>query len=243
MTSCGNCGTEHLQAEEARDSLGGILKPPRNNVQADEFQLDIDQDEDASGQEPHTLSKRLLAPLLTGAGSDELCKGNWELMDSGEGDYPIRLIAPKLSKDGEYALECCHCKESENAVRKLFFPKRLGAPFFLGDILPTVLEYCPPAKGNAQAAPFQGRRLLTFTDSRQGTARIAARLQQDTDRNYIRSIAYHAVAPVKGAVQSMSSAELDKLNEFQAKYEKYKDIDEDAADLFCLLYTSDAADE
>ena len=232
MTSCGNCGTEHLQAEEARDSLGGILKPPRNNVQADEFQLDIDQDEDASGQEPHTLSKRLLAPLLTGAGSDELCKGNWELMDSGEGDYPIRLIAPKLSKDGEYALECCHCKESENAVRKLFFPKRLGAPFFLGDILPTVLEYCPPAKGNAQAAPFQGRRLLTFTDSRQGTARIAARLQQDTDRNYIRSIAYHAVAPVKGAVQSMSSAELDKLNEFQAKYEKYKDIDEDAADLF-----------
>jgi|GEM_PF-2522572 len=46
--------------------------------------------------------------------------------------------------------------------------------------------------------PFGGRRLLAFTDSRQGTARIAARLQQESERNYVRSLLYHRLAQLGG---------------------------------------------
>lgn len=226
MTSCGSCGSEYLQAEEGREIDCQVLKPPRNSLLADEFQLDIEHDDDDPNRRSDVTYKRLIAPLVSEYGSDALCKNSWALVEAAEGDYPIRLLAPKLTKDKEYALECSHCSEGESPVRKLFMPKRLGAPFFLGDILPTVLESCPPAKGDAQAGPSQGRRLLTFTDSRQGTARIAARLQQDTDRNYIRSIAYHAVAPLKGAVQSMSAAEQEALTKLEVKYDLVKD-DED----------------
>lgn len=224
MTSCGSCGSEYLQAEEGRDIDSQVLKPLRNSLQTDEFQLDIDQAEDGKVKGSSDVTyKRLLAPLGNSVGTDELCKNSWHIAEQGEGDYPIHLLTPEPTKEKEFALACSHCEEAESPVRKLFMPKRLGAPFFLGDILPTVLESCPPAKGDAQAGPFQGRRLLTFTDSRQGTARIAARLQQDTDRNYIRSIAYHAVAPINGATQSMSSAEQEELSKLEISYESVKD--------------------
>ena len=42
--------------------------------------------------------------------------------------------------------------------------------------------------------PSQGRRLLGFSDSRQGSARLAVRLQQEAERNRVRSILYHALA-------------------------------------------------
>ncbi|MDX9973784.1 MAG: helicase-related protein [FCB group bacterium] len=41
--------------------------------------------------------------------------------------------------------------------------------------------------------PAQGRQLITFTDSRQGTARLAARIQHEAERNLIRSVIYHLV--------------------------------------------------
>jgi hypothetical protein len=41
--------------------------------------------------------------------------------------------------------------------------------------------------------PCAGRRLLSFTDSRQGTARMAAKLQIESERNFVRSFIYHQV--------------------------------------------------
>ena len=41
--------------------------------------------------------------------------------------------------------------------------------------------------------PFDGRQLLSFTDSRQGTARLSAKMQTEAERNFVRSAVYHAV--------------------------------------------------
>ena len=53
--------------------------------------------------------------------------------------------------------------------------------------------------------PSAGRRLLSFTDSRQGTARMAAKLQIESERNFVRSFVYHQVQssmrPPAGAEQ------------------------------------------
>ena len=35
---------------------------------------------------------------------------------------------------------------------------------------------------------------LSFTDSRQGTARFAAKMQLETERDFVRSLLYHSVA-------------------------------------------------
>lgn len=68
----------------------------------------------------------------------------------------------------------------------------LGSPFYVTHIVPTVLEYCPDFAGKnekgdgQQTLPGRGRRLITFTDSRQGTARMAVRMQQEAERNRLR---------------------------------------------------------
>lgn len=41
--------------------------------------------------------------------------------------------------------------------------------------------------------PAGGRRALTFTDSRQGVARLAAKLQQDAERSLTRAFVWHRV--------------------------------------------------
>ena len=64
---------------------------------------------------------------------------------------------------------------------------------FLNEIIPTLLEFSPlPQTREEQLGPFNGRRLLTFTDSRQGTARISARLQQDADKATLRALCYRS---------------------------------------------------
>src|SRR5690606_35323652 len=39
--------------------------------------------------------------------------------------------------------------------------------------------------------PAAGRQLITFTDSRQGSARFAARSQFEAERNFLRASVYH----------------------------------------------------
>lgn len=223
LTSCGSCGTEYLEAEYALGEGNAELRPVRNRTNIDEFQLDIDRDDDEDSG-PTVANRRLLAPFAD-LKTDDLNFNAWELLDPGKGDLSVFMLSPSR-QDGQEYLQCAHCKDKESSRKKLFVPKRLGAPFFLGDILPTVLESCPPATGEGKSGPSQGRRLLTFTDSRQGTARIAARLQQDTDRNYIRSIVYHSVAPIPGGEQADDAtlaASLRKVQDLEAGYEKNRD--------------------
>lgn len=76
---------------------------------------------------------------------------------------------------------------------------RVGAPFFLGNVIPELLDDAQPRTSlsngadGPENAPAGGKQLLTFTDSRQGTARLSAKLQTEAERNYIRAIIYHLV--------------------------------------------------
>ena len=86
---------------------------------------------------------------------------NWD------GSCP-RLLAP-VAKDGR------------SPLRPLYF----GAPFLLGNATPILLEGVPPAANPERFLPAEGRRLLSFTDSRQGTARFAANIETNAERGFI----------------------------------------------------------
>ena len=68
-----------------------------------------------------------------------------------------------------------------------------GAPFFLSVILPILLSYSDPSE-HATEHPAFGKRMICFTDSRQGTAKTAIKLQQNAENNSIRSLLLDAVA-------------------------------------------------
>ena len=84
-------------------------------------------------------------------------------------------------------MTCPECGGHHGNGQLMFRSARLGAPFLLMQVIPTLLEFCPDGD-DPNAKPMRGRRMITFTDSRQGTARIAASLQQDAERNRLRAL-------------------------------------------------------
>ncbi|MCL4704087.1 DEAD/DEAH box helicase [bacterium] len=214
LINCTQCGTEYLTAQEVHFEDGRYYLLPRKlDFDIDEFQLHLDDQEadEALEEETHPSSKkpgpsqRLIAPMPTDR-IDVLALTTREILAGGQG-IRVNLIPPEPSSD---KLRCHKCDTVEHKEGKIFRFARLGMPFFLGDILPTLLEFTLPPDDEKRKSPFEGRRLLSFTDSRQGSARIAARLQQDADRNYVRSLLYHHLAAANnGEVQS------EKLREIQ----------------------------
>lgn len=66
-----------------------------------------------------------------------------------------------------------------------------------------------------------GRRALSFSDSRQGVARLAAKLQQDAERTLTRSFLYHAVQQGP-ALSPEDRARIEKkLNLFMSDEQEY----------------------
>ncbi len=62
-------------------------------------------------------------------------------------------------------------------------------------------------KGAREQLPLDGRQMISFTDSRQGTARFAVRAQLESERNFVRSFIYHKLWSLASTV---SPEELEK---------------------------------
>jgi len=193
LVQCTECGDVHLSAVEMSEDSKEYLKPFVYAQDEDEFQQELDPlDEDEQeeqwpdGEDPQQKLRRLLvAPKLghpVGLHSDGFL--DW----TAKSGSITHLIAP----DGEDRLTCPCCLNRERG-RGMFIPIRVGAPFLLQTAIPILLHHLQPFKNNGEPLPYEGRRLLGFTDSRQGTARFAAKLQLETERNFVRSILYHTV--------------------------------------------------
>ena len=212
LVQCRECGTEYLSAAEVEEQGQEKLQPREYAQDEDEFQQGLEpltDDDDEDGVEESTAATEKKPRLLTALGQANV--RNWGLAvdgrldPSGQTGIPIHLRIP-----GEQGLECPICREKERD-RELFRPIRIGAPFLLGTAIPTLLEAMPALTDGAEPRPLDGRRLITFTDSRQGTARIAVKLQQESERDYVRSLLYHSLTASAQPADQVEVAEIQKL--------------------------------
>ncbi|WP_298159063.1 DEAD/DEAH box helicase [Ferrovum sp.] len=196
VVTCDSCRTVHLQAAERH----GKLLHPATLAAVDEFELEVEAEAEPDGEEnladeetandpPVVRQNRVLVvnrglPLVDAVGVNRDTRA---ISDRPDETHTLKLL---VNEEGEDGLTCPACGETEVSYRGLFQSSRIGAPFLLGNILPLLLEYAPDGTKPSEH-PYRGRRLLTFNDSRQGTARIAARLQQESERNRIRGLVYH----------------------------------------------------
>ena len=194
LVQCGECGAEYLSAQEISEDSNERLVQRSFLYDEDEFQQDLDpieeQEQEADTSEEckpeQGLARLIVAPEAgnpVGLAPD--CRLEW-IQGAG---YLIHLATP----DEKGRLFCPFCKKPEQGWR-LFRPIQIGAPFLLQTAIPILFKHLPSFQNGNEPLPFEGRRLLGFTDSRQGTARFAAKLQLETERNYVRSVLYHAVA-------------------------------------------------
>lgn len=193
IKTCRECGEPYLACEE-RD---GHLRVIVTAATVDEFAATIDRETDSPtdddeiappdhAYDPHKLAIAVRA--LTGnreAPVEPETGRRPDKPDVGTRPYPTRDHT-----------SCGHCGAQDDAGAVLR-PVRFGAPFLIGNAAPVLLEGVPPASRSSVqgsfAPPAEGRQLLSFTDSRQGTARFAANLQTNAERGYVRGHIYHAV--------------------------------------------------
>jgi DEAD/DEAH box helicase domain-containing protein len=216
VVSCGDCGTVHLLAGENRGRLFHFNAPDA----LDEFELDVEDEVEANEDEDEQeelsgviRQNRVLIVnrLFSNVGDLDLDRNTRQIVEHSS----ETLCVQAYEDDGE-GLQCPVCEGHETPKKILFRHSRLGAPFLIGGILPTLLEYAPDGEKPAQH-PCRGRRLLTFNDSRQGTARMAAKLQQDAERNRVRALIYHlALRQGRGTADSQSATLKSEIEQFEA---------------------------
>ena len=197
---CNACGEPFVDVAERGD---GALARVKRAVVADEYALESDSadsahddreadDAEMIGAAPHgsDLHHRLLARPLAQARPLHVDVANSKVFDSAGDD---RRTFYRV--DADDCRSCCACHASRDNGPDLIRPFRFGAPFILQNATPVLLDSATSGASAAAAksVPIAGRQLLSFTDSRQGTARFSAKLQVGSERNFVRSFVYHAM--------------------------------------------------
>jgi hypothetical protein len=198
VVNCSECGEAFLEGIEAGPRLSAPLRnPPRDEFAFDSIRendggaVDVDDAGNGAAQEELPAWERLFAANPTAAARGFWLdrKAGWRVAD-GPADDRLAL----LCEEHRGPRACPHCTPTGRKGPELIRPLRFGAPFILGNAAPILLEGAESAKAESGIKlPSAGRRLLSFTDSRQGTARMAAKLQIESERNFVRSFVYHQV--------------------------------------------------
>ena len=193
LVFCRDCNTPHLRATET--SQGLLIQTPQQIV--DEFSLQIE-----SSHLEETNEEEILEDDLLNNNSIRVVNLVSEAKEEVTHLMSLSLVTKELGgKERAISInivdneECCGFCEftPERGQSSAFRRCLLGAPFYISNTVPTLLEFCQEGS-NSIESPGRGRRLITFTDSRQGTARIAVKIQQDSERNRLRGLVYELVA-------------------------------------------------
>lgn len=204
---CDDCKTPHLLAE---DRNGELHQP--SPYAGDEFALNHENGGEDAPAELVTANATSTRPIISGlpaanAASTRLIMAR--LPAAHEPYFPItldlesqKLGAVSATRNIDIVLTeekdgcCSHCGNSSFGTNDFLRKAYLGAPFYIANAVPTVLEFCPdPDKADCEGRspeelPGRGRKLITFTDSRQGTARMAVRMQQEAERSRLRGLVF-----------------------------------------------------
>jgi ATP-dependent helicase YprA (DUF1998 family) len=185
VQSCPDCGEPYLPV----DDLGDRLVPRGSDLQADEFkedsQRDRDHDDDEDTPEPAQLRGH---PRLVAVNPFEGAKP--ASIKSTDGSFSGGAVVVNLTElqDGR----CPSCLGNKRQGRPALLPFRFGAPFLTQTAAPILLQSVAPQQAD-HALPSDGRQLISFSDSRQGTARFAAGIETNGERGFVRSFIYHVV--------------------------------------------------
>lgn len=210
ICGCDNCGTEYLLAQQVEDLVDPrrLLRQPARARSHDDFEADYegdeaeeDEEDGEDREESFALGTRVyVAPVPEEAARSFLGLKDGVLYDARPAHVdiiPVEILAaPDVNER-----TCCHHGPLQRIAEH-----RYGPNFFLGNDTPPLLGAMPPKDPKDQAAlrkPSDGRRLISFSDSRQGTARLAAKLQQEAEVSLTRATIYHMVQqePVIGTAR------------------------------------------
>ena len=186
LGNCSACGSVLLGGSYVQQDEYNKIVPDLSLIK-DDFALneEPDDDEDADTLE-NTINERLRTQSIyidnTSDRQVYIDKTTGQIFNTEEPNSVLVGIREKTGKG------CPIC----GLTHTFDYPFQ-GAPFFLSVILPSLLSYADPVTKGMEHPAF-GRKMICFTDSRQGTAKTAIKLQQNAENNTVRSLLIDAVS-------------------------------------------------
>lgn len=182
LGACSSCGTIAFTARYVQQDEVNKIVPDMSLIK-DEFALNDEFGaEDEIEENTAELSHRTIFIDNNSERQVHIDKKTGIIYSNATPDTVCIGIRPQEGRG------CPGCGESHS-----FRVPLQGAPFFLSVILPILLSYADPSD-QASEHPAFGKKMICFTDSRQGTAKTAIKLQQNAENNSIRSLLLDAVA-------------------------------------------------
>ncbi|EJL6415309.1 DEAD/DEAH box helicase [Vibrio cholerae] len=194
LSFCSECNEPHLLGVDK----GGILTQWTGKV-SDEFSLLEEGDKyiDEERTDQQSTPKASDSMLILSATENQENMFFETIYDHDGKEASVKSGSIRLAKyldEGEQCSKCGFSGRGQHA--KALRRGLLGAPFYTTTAVPTVLEYCPDIEKDKDTgygpldAPGRGRRLITFTDSRQGTAKMSVQMQQEAERSRLRGLVF-----------------------------------------------------
>lgn len=181
LVACRSCGNELLKAEKQREKNDEFLKLP-TSINQDNFIVDdTDNDENentCSISQSFFFTKRNNGKRYVTNTTEFGIESDGKLNRS-------RNEFIEADRDGECV--CPHC--SSNLENPLHF--RISSSFMNRILSDVFLENTPGANEIRSEMLWEGHKYISFTDSRQGTAKISALINIDNENNWIRSQVFH----------------------------------------------------
>lgn len=126
----------------------------------------------------------------------------------------MRLYTTQI--DGEYVVAevdgsvvCPHC--GENTHNPMHF--RISSSFLNRILSDIILEQTPEAKQITEEMLWSGHKYMSFTDSRQGTAKVSALINIDSER-WLRSQVFHLLAERrKNASNNLAQYDISEIRQ------------------------------
>jgi DEAD/DEAH box helicase domain-containing protein len=209
LVLCNQCGVEYLLGERDKNVPNQLKFARAQEVD------DSDDAADPDFESPDEGGVEAKLVRLLGFGHDSALEKPFDpflgMLEAGSQKVEV-LPAP--NHDG--VIRCAHCGEHGTGTRRTWRGVWTGQAFVLGVGVPTLLDAVPDAANVTARSPYRGRRILTFTDSRQGTARFAARAQAEAERNFVRSWLYHQLWSLQRPVSAEQRLDiLDQIDNLE----------------------------
>ena len=227
LVACRSCGKYMLLGEQYTAKIDDRDKEfikLSSTVSQEAFLFESEDIEDEENQQQiDNFGKKRF--LVKNSGNERLVDMNLQFLlsleESGEiitggRDY----IYARNDKDESI---CPHCGEKTN--NPMHF--RISSGFTNRVLSDIILEQTPQAQTQTTTMLWNGHKYISFTDSRQGTAKMSANINADNERNWLRNQVFHTLAKKRMPAQpARGNTEIDAdILCWQNKLETNEDID------------------
>ena len=206
VASCLNCG-EFLIVCENHTTEGYRLRTNEISLEDNPFEADVEELEDEQSQSDNTSSVQSKRWNMFVCGESR--KKNPRNLNRSFFEFDISKKIPSsvnglkgasslvfqevLNLDGKTVCPCCGVPVG-NRLGYLRASSNMLGRFLTSTVLDNATPMDKASLSKDSEILYEGKKFITFTDSRQGTAKFALGINQDMERNWIRSEIYHTLA-------------------------------------------------